>query len=85
MKYLFVLIVSLSAFAESYVHDKLGRLIRVEYDDGTTVSYTYDRSGNRTSVSVRTSGSAAGKAEAGAASRRLGKRPPAKPGKPMAE
>lgn len=32
-----------------YVYDDLGRLASVTYDDGTRVSYNYDRSGNRTS------------------------------------
>jgi YD repeat-containing protein len=31
----------------SYVYDDLGRLVEVVYDDGTTITYTYDDAGNR--------------------------------------
>jgi YD repeat-containing protein len=31
----------------SYVYDDLGRLVEVVYDDGTTITYTYDAVGNR--------------------------------------
>jgi len=33
----------------SYTYDALGRLTKVDYGDGKTVTYTYDRAGNRTS------------------------------------
>lgn len=33
----------------AYDYDELSRLTRVEYGDGTVVSYTYDRAGNRLS------------------------------------
>jgi YD repeat-containing protein len=32
----------------SYTYDTLGRLIQVTYDNGTTITYTYDAAGNRT-------------------------------------
>jgi YD repeat-containing protein len=31
----------------SYVYDDLGRLVELVYDDGTTITYTYDAVGNR--------------------------------------
>jgi len=31
----------------NYVYDELNRLIRVEYEDGTIIGYTYDKAGNR--------------------------------------
>jgi YD repeat-containing protein len=31
----------------NYIYDELNRLIRVEYEDGTIVEYTYDAAGNR--------------------------------------
>jgi len=37
------------AATETNVYDDLGRLIRVEYDDGTVLEYTYDEVGNRLS------------------------------------
>lgn len=33
----------------SYEYDELNRLTRVDYEDGTSVSYSYDRAGNRLS------------------------------------
>ncbi|HEX8902906.1 RHS repeat domain-containing protein [Vitreimonas sp.] len=41
-----------SALAQDidYVYDELGRLIRVIYDNGATVTYSYDAAGNRTEV-----------------------------------
>ncbi len=35
-----------NAPAESYRYDVAGRLIRVAYDDGSGISYTYDNNGN---------------------------------------
>jgi len=35
-----------NAPAESYRYDVVGRLIRVAYDDGSSISYTYDNNGN---------------------------------------
>ena len=36
-------------FADSaqYTYDNLNRLIQVQYEDGTTIQYTYDPAGNR--------------------------------------
>jgi len=36
----------------SYTYDPLGRLVRVTYDNGASVVYSYDSTGNRTSVVV---------------------------------
>ncbi len=35
-----------AAAAERYEYDAAGRLVRVSYDDGSTITYTYDKSGN---------------------------------------
>ena len=45
------LIYSHASFASSvqYQYDNLHRLISAQYDDGTTIQYTYDAMGNRTS------------------------------------
>ena len=34
----------------TYMYDELNRLIRIQYDDGTAVQYTYDGAGNRLEV-----------------------------------
>ena len=34
----------------SYKYDALGRVIEVDYPDGSIVTYTYDSAGNRTST-----------------------------------
>lgn len=34
------------AFAETYTYDKANRLIFVQYDDGSSIRYAYDQSGN---------------------------------------
>ncbi len=39
-----------NAEALEYDYDATGRLIRVEYDDGSVVTYSYDDAGNRTQV-----------------------------------
>lgn len=35
-----------------YKYDGAGRLIRIEYDNGVTIRYTYDKMGNRLTESV---------------------------------
>ena len=32
--------------AERYEYDRAGRLIKVTYDDGSSIAYTYDANGN---------------------------------------
>ena len=44
------LLFSVSASAESYTYDALGRLTSVTNDSGVTTYYCYDRSGNRTYI-----------------------------------
>ena len=36
----------------SYKYDELNRLSQVTYDDGTTITYTYDEAGNRLTKQV---------------------------------
>ena len=43
-------LLSRPAHATEYTYDATGRLTRVEYDDGSTVTYSYDDAGNRTQV-----------------------------------
>jgi YD repeat-containing protein len=38
--------------AETYSYDTIGRLIAVTYTDGTSISYSYDKNGNRLSMAV---------------------------------
>lgn len=40
----------------TYTYDSLGRLHVVTFANGTTITYNYDASGNRTSVVVSCSG-----------------------------
>ena len=35
-----------------YVYDNLGRLIAINYDNGTTITYSYDNTGNRITRTV---------------------------------
>lgn len=42
-----MMVFSSVAEAESYSYDNAGRLTGVTYDDGSTISYTYDTRGNR--------------------------------------
>lgn len=50
---LMALFISLSAInpvwagSASYSYDSLGRVISINYDDGTTITYSYDNTGNR--------------------------------------
>jgi YD repeat-containing protein len=39
------------ALADTYTYDAYGRLTGVTYSDGSSVSYSYDAAGNRTTVS----------------------------------
>jgi YD repeat-containing protein len=43
-------LLSRPAHAIEYTYDTTGRLVGVEYDDGSTVTYTYDEAGNRTQI-----------------------------------
>ena len=47
---------SASAGTTTYQYDALGRVIEVDYPDGSIVQYTYDAAGNRTRT-VRHAGS----------------------------
>ncbi|MFO0350437.1 MAG: Ig-like domain-containing protein, partial [Alphaproteobacteria bacterium] len=42
--------------ATQYEYDALGRLVRVRYDNGKEIAYTYDAAGNRLQRVVRTAG-----------------------------
>ena len=44
-----------SANTTQYIYDDLNRLIKVEYESGVQIEYTYDSSGNRLSRSIKTS------------------------------
>ena len=46
------LLVSLLTFAQTYTYDSNNRLTKVVYSNGTTVTYTFDAMGNRTSKKV---------------------------------
>lgn len=46
--FLFTLCLPSYSWASNYIYDSTNRLIRVEYDDGSKIEYTYDASGNRT-------------------------------------
>ena len=41
-----------------YTYDNLNRLVQVQYDDGTTIQYTYDAAGNRLTKEVTASSAA---------------------------
>ena len=45
--FIILLVLSVSqASAETYQYDPVGRLTKVAYDDGYTISYSYDNAGN---------------------------------------
>jgi YD repeat-containing protein len=35
-----------SVYAEAYTYDTIGRLTKVAYDDGSSITYAYDNAGN---------------------------------------
>lgn len=47
-----LLFAHLQTFAQTYSYDNLNRLKKVVYENGTTVTYSYDALGNRTSKKV---------------------------------
>ena len=46
------LFATLQTFAQTYTYDNLNRLTKVVYDNGTTITYSFDALGNRTSKKV---------------------------------
>jgi uncharacterized protein (TIGR03437 family) len=56
MKLAFLLLLALlaSAAGVSYTYDAAGRLVKVDYSNGSTIAYTYDKAGNLTSRQVLT-------------------------------
>ena len=54
MTLLIGLSITIPAWAGSadYVYDDLGRLVAINYDDGTTITYSYDNTGNRITRTV---------------------------------
>ena len=53
-----ILFATLQTFAQTYTYDSNNRLTKVVYDDGTTVTYTFDALGNRLSKKVTSSATA---------------------------
>ena len=47
-----LLFATLQTFAQTYTYDSNNRLKKVVYDNGTTITYSYDALGNRTSKKV---------------------------------
>jgi YD repeat-containing protein len=45
-----LLLASPVSAATTYTYDTLGRVATVTYDNGETITYTYDPAGNRTQV-----------------------------------
>ena len=43
----------LQTFAQTYTYDNLNRLTKVVYSNGTTITYSFDALGNRTSKKVK--------------------------------
>ena len=54
-----ILVTSVLGGTAQYTYDNLNRLIQVQYEDGTTIQYTYDAAGNRLTKEVTAQGSAA--------------------------
>lgn len=50
--FMLVIIMPEHVRAEKYEYDELNRVIKVTYDDGSYITYEYDRNGNVTSVKV---------------------------------
>lgn len=46
------------AFADTFLYDSLGRLTKVQYDNGGYIVYAYDANGNRSTVAISTHGEA---------------------------
>jgi YD repeat-containing protein len=46
------LVLAVAASAQSFSYDAAGRLTRVTYSGGTTISYTYDAAGNQVGTNV---------------------------------
>lgn len=47
-----ILFAGLQTFAQTYTYDNLNRLTKVVYENGTTITYTYDALGNRMTKKV---------------------------------
>ena len=47
-----LLFATMQTFAQTYTYDNLNRLTKVVYDNGTTITYSFDALGNRTSRTV---------------------------------
>lgn len=50
--FFFASIIAANAGAITYVHDDLNRLIRIYYDDGKVIEYTYHNAGNRVGKAI---------------------------------
>jgi len=42
-----LILLPVSSYAENYTYDTIGRLTHVIYEDGSSITYTYDDAGNR--------------------------------------
>ena len=51
----FIAFVSVARAGVTYTYDTLGRLSLATYDNGKTITYTYDPAGNRTQVATANS------------------------------